>query len=101
MSENKKAQYKVGEQVTISRGKQTGQTGQVLGVDESRETYAVETPDGLKVVSFAGVKAKTEPVLTLSQYQELRERAGSDIEDFLGYLVEHFGVTPDNQTPAL
>jgi hypothetical protein len=70
MSEDIKPQYNTGDLMTISRGKQRGQEGKVIAVDTDKQEYAVSTADGLKVVSFAAVKAKQEPTVTESRLNQ-------------------------------
>lgn len=75
MSEDTKPQYNVNDQVTLNRGKSRGTTGTVIAVDNTKREYAVQTDAGLKVVSFAGVKAKQERVLTASDFHELESES--------------------------
>ena len=84
MSEDTKPQYNVNDEVTLNRGKQRGTTGTVIAVDHSKREYAVQTAEGLKVVSFAGVKAKQEKTLTASEFAEME----ADHEDSDALLAE-------------
>ena len=83
MSEDTKPQYDVNDEVTLNRGKQRGTTGTVIAVDHSKREYAVQTAEGLKVVSFAGVKAKQEKTFTVSEVRELLESHGLSAESVL------------------
>ncbi len=80
MSEDTKPRYKVTEQVTISRGKLSGQTGTVIEVDEAGKQYAVRIEGfGLRVVSFSAVKPKTEPTLNAVQLAQAFREAAVDL----------------------
>lgn len=64
--------YKVGDEISVSRGKHRKQTATVLAVDEAKGTYAVKFADGsLGVVNAASVKAPVEGTVTVSQLAEL------------------------------
>lgn len=90
MSETK-PQYDTGDLVTISRGKQRGQEGKVIAVDTDKQEYAVSTADGLKVVSFAAVKAKQEPTATESQIHKALIDFGISPESIGLFMVKLFG----------
>lgn len=83
MSEDTKPQYNVNDEVTLNRGKQSGTTGTVIAVDKDKREYAVQTAEGLKVVSFASVKAKQEKTFTVPEVRELLESHGLSAESVL------------------
>jgi hypothetical protein len=81
-------QYQTGDQVTISRGKLRGELGRVIEVDTEREQYALNTSNGLTVVSFSAVKPRVEPTITKSQLSNVlsqwsAEDDGGDAEAFI------------------
>lgn len=73
--------YKVGDEISVSRGKHRKQTATVLAVDEAKGTYAVKFADGsLGVVNAASVKAPVEGTVTARELAEIVYSAdgGSD-----------------------
>lgn len=73
--------YTIDEQVTIRRGKRSGQTATVLDVNQADSVYAVRYADGgFGAVNHENVKARVEPTFTRAQIQAVLQAHGLDAD---------------------
>lgn len=87
MSEN--ATFEVNDTVTISRGKNAGQSGTVQFVDKTNRKLALNINNELVTTTFSNVKAPDEPTITYAQLSDHLEQFGMSDEDraaFFGRL---------------
>lgn len=73
-------QYKIGDEVTVSRGKAHGQSGKVSDVGTT--AYAVKFADGsISLINFGNVKDRVEPTITATQLGDVLGTDGADLSD--------------------
>jgi len=88
MSEDTSNTYKAGDEVTIKRGKRSGQTATVLDVSPSE--YSIKYADGaFGVVGHDNVKPPVEKVLTASHFEEIARDCETNI-DILEKVLDYF-----------
>lgn len=84
-------QYKVGDSVTVSRGKTRGQRGTVAGVDAVNGKYAITFADGtFDLVKFVSVKAPVEDTVTAAEIAAILTDC-VDMDDVVAAFTDRFG----------
>lgn len=78
--------YTIDEQVTIRRGKRSGQTATVLDVNQADSVYAVRYADGgFGAVNHENVKVRVEPTITKTDLTDKINQA-TDLPSLIGLL---------------